>query len=310
MTNRLHIITTCSNRKRVPVADALRARTLDAESVDGRFEQWRARLNRPKDERRAATNVYAGEHWQQSTRAQLRARTSGWDAELWVASAGHGLISSQHEIAGYAATLALREADAVATSNAEAREWWTLLGQLPPSSTAPRKVSELVRRDPGARYVLVLSGSYGHAMVSDLELAQSYLAAPGNLIVVSGGWSAPGSLRESHIEFDARLQGTLGGARQSLNARVAVWLLARTAPSGWDPRSMTEQLGQLIESTPPLETPDRERMTDKEVMDFIRVFQASEARPSASRGLRQLRDTGRACEQRRFGVLYRQVQND
>lgn len=305
MTDRLHIVTTCSNRKRLPISAELRARELPSGSVDERFQEWRTRLADTTAPTVAARAVYAGEHWLQSERAALRAKSCGWHVDLWVASAGHGVISAARPVPAYAATLALRETDSVAGSGAEARAWWTAMTGLGVAPDAPRSFAELVRQDPRARFLLILSASYGDAMNDDLLLAASLLERPGDLTILSGGWQPPAALVDHHISYDASLQLLLGGARQSLNARTAAWVLGRTPPAQWDRAALRAEIASLASHVPSTEAPSRERMSDREVRGFVRAYIGREHNPSASRALRFLRDSGRACEQRRFGAIFR-----
>jgi hypothetical protein len=48
-------------------------------------------------------------------------------------------------------------------------------------------------------------------------------------------------------------------------------------------------------------------MTDAEIEDFIRDGITAEGTIPQTRLLRRLRDNGMACEQKRFGDLYRRV---
>jgi len=59
----LHLITSCTDRKRGRVPDELRVRDLAAGSTVDRANQWIARLAAPCAIETPASEVYVGEHW-------------------------------------------------------------------------------------------------------------------------------------------------------------------------------------------------------------------------------------------------------
>src|SRR5690348_3520212 len=85
----VHVVVTCANRKRYPVADQLRLGDVTARTVETRCAEWIERL-RGVAPAAAASQMYAGEHWQI---AQTLVGIAGPQASLWVCSAGYGLIS-------------------------------------------------------------------------------------------------------------------------------------------------------------------------------------------------------------------------
>jgi hypothetical protein len=120
-------------------------------------------------------------------------------------------------------------------------------------------------------------------------------------MVVSAGARNPGKLGGVLVPGDARLQTFLGGTRQALNVRIAAHLVSAGI------RSRTEagrQLACLLEQQPPLTRYERKKLSDAEVLALIKSGLDQSPGTSASRLLRQIRDAGYACEQRRFGHLF------
>ena len=64
------------------------------------------------------------------------------------------------------------------------------------------------------------------------------------------------------------------------------------------------QLARLLAQQPPLPRYERKKLSDTEVLALIKDGLDQSPGTSASRLLRQIRDAGYACEQRRFGHLF------
>ena len=60
----------------------------------------------------------------------------------------------------------------------------------------------------------------------------------------------------------------------------------------------------MLEEQPELVKYERKTMSDDEVMEYIAGEISRNPKLKASPLLRKLRDSGRACEQKRFGRLY------
>ena len=95
-----------------------------------------------------------------------------------------------------------------------------------------------------------------------------------------------------------------GGTRRALNARIGADLLA-AGIRGKD--EATAYLARLLAAQPPIPRYDRKKQSDREILDLIAGRLAQVPATSANRLLREFRDAGLACEQRRFSQLYRKV---
>jgi len=157
---------------------------------------------------------------------------------------------------------------------------------------------------------VVASPSYIAAFEEDLALAASALRRPEHLLVISTpGPTSRGVLARHWVPASARLQAILGGARQSLHARVARHLLQRVRDEGsaaLNAKELQGYYGRLIHRSAPLERLERTPMTDDEIRRFITRELHTEQR-SCSATLRRLRDSGLACEQKRFSRLFHEL---
>ena len=312
----LHIITSCTDRKRAAVPDDLRLRSVPIKAIKDRANSWWLRLSRHNGQPIPAANLYAGGHWTVVLTLPESARQAGFNASLWVISAGYGLVSSIAPLHPYSATFAGAHPDSVASSahNGQTRKslrqaWWDALSDFPgPDTAEPRSLTNLVRRSRNAYFLIVASPDYLSAVGRDLLGVCERMADPSKLIIISSRSEVTdGRLSNNLVPSDARLQARLGGARGSLNARVASMILNKAAVWGLNAKALNRKLSDMISRSPELPRFERERLGDAQVRDFISRGLRQRPQPSCSSLLRSLRDGGLACEQSRFKNLYWEV---
>lgn len=295
----VHLIASCTERKRVSVPTDLRLGGVRKEGVDA----WLARLASSDAEAVPARDLYGGEHWQLILELERRLVEKHGDVSLWVASAGHGLVGADDRIKPYAATFASGSDDTVP---GEAAAWWSSL-------CAARGSAVTGLADAGAEAIVVVASTrYLRAMAGDLEQAGSTMEQ-GALILFSGS-GPPDSLHAAAIEVDARVQVALSdserlrGTKQGLAARAALTLLSRAT---WPPRAEPLQAAytRLVTDHERPAVPQRERHDDQAVLDFIATELREDSRLGWTPLLRKWRASGHACEQKRFRELFRSVKD-
>lgn len=284
-------------------------------SASIRAQRWWRRLSTHSTQTVPAFDLYGGDHWSVARSLPAAAIASGFDAHLWVASAGYGLVPAEAQLRPYSATFALGHSDSVflrrtdfAARSDFAREWWAHLGERPgPTRGVPRTVTELVKDFPNACVLVVGSPDYIAAMEADLGSAISRALHPDRIVIVSrpSGF-AKKTLGNNLVPSDARLQRSVGGARTSLHVRVAKRILEEIPRWDFSARVLRAHYGRVLACSSEAPTFDRERLTDEQVERFIRAEISRTAGVSCTRALRALRDRGHACEQSRFkGLFYR-----
>lgn len=288
----VHIIAACADRKSLP--PQLRMRSVRSKSIDARLEDWRDRVRADRSTRVAAKDLYLGEYWSIIKSLPAVAQEYGLASQLWVASAGYGLLNATARIHSYAATFASDHADTViprgADRRATAREWWTKLTGARLVGQQSSDVASLAAADRDAQIIVIGSPTYISAMHDDLIAA---LTATEHLTIITSPNGPMPELAPYTLYATARWQAALGGTLLSLHARVARELLKR----GLDATSVRRSLGQRQQEQ---ERPARIRLSDEAVRRFIENSMAR----TYSTALRELRDAGYACEQSRFRTLF------
>src|SRR4051812_36774954 len=129
---RIVLVVSCSHRKRIEPPDELRLRSVSG-SADQRGPEWRRRLQTTDARALPAHELYVGEHWRLVCAAYESALKFSTRAELWVISAGYGLIASANPVKSYGATFSTGSPDSVwrgprdGHRRAGIQEWWSAL---------------------------------------------------------------------------------------------------------------------------------------------------------------------------------------
>lgn len=309
----LHIIASCADRKRGTVPSALRLRRHTGRSLAARFDRWWSALTSVGAAGTSALDLYVGPYWATVRSLPQIAEAARLKPRLWVASAGYGLVDSTAQLHPYSATFAAGHEDSIVPSGAsdaagQRAEWWSrLAGVEGPVGAAPRSITDLVREEPNARFLILASPSYVDALEPDLRGAIQELRSRERMVIITG---EPGPsdalLAESWITSVAVLTHEVGGALPALHARVARKILEEAPSHGLEASSLRSLWAIRAAESPALSKPDREPSTDSEVKDFVKKALAK-GPGTHSRLLREYRASGRACEQSRFRELFKSV---
>ena len=304
----IHVVVSCTSTKRQRPASNLMARNLPAVPVQQRAREWLRRLKGVETADWEATELYAGDHWSAAARLPEVGARQGYATELWVLSAGYGLIPGHQRIASYAATFSSSSPDSVG-SRGETLTWWNIVSaesSLAPGQ--PRSLTALATANPSARIMIVAAPSYLQPIGVDVIEAARHLNSDEQLMVVSAGArSSTSALTAFLVPVDSRLSQVVGGSRISLNARTAALVLKSAGQSDFTRSAASEFLSSRLAPLSPAVVHNRTAMTDDEVMAYVQDRLTVDPSLSATRLLREFRNGGRACEQHRFHDLVRAV---
>lgn len=292
----------------------LRLGSIQDGTLGERLKVWRNRLQQSPVERVTAAELYRGQHWAVVRGLATVAQKAGFQADLWVASAGHGLVPAGAQVRPYSATFASSEDDSVwrpgdGERQACLRAWWNgLQFSSSPITGAPRSLKDLASSASRAIILVIASPAYVAAMADDLALTRERLSDPNHLIVISSRDRSLPHWLESHlVPSEAPLCAMLGGSRGSLHARTARRILEETTKTPLRADALVSRYTHLLSNTKMATPPVRRRLTDDDVRRFVLESIETSGSPSCTAVLRRLRRSGQACEQRRFAGLYAEV---
>lgn len=272
--------------------------------VDERIAAWLQ--HRDLEDPVPARDLYKGVGWSASLDLIEAIEAAGMEAAARVVSAGHGLVALNAGIAPYEATFAVGHPHGVEPESEhdhDARAWWVALHP----NASGRPITALARKVDAV--LVAMSRLYVNAVADDLAEAMRHVPA----IVFSAGGPHDNRLAAVSPVFDRRLrEGAdpfVPGSDQNLNQRVARRAVELLGKDVFDPDSVHELINTEMARRPAPERYDRRVSTDDAVTAFVTRSLQRDPTLTKTALLRQWRDIGRACEQRRFGELFANVKS-
>jgi hypothetical protein len=301
MNPTLHIIASCSGRKREPAGQDLRIHAIHERSIEKRHQLWIDRLRRSSGTLFRGDELYAGDHATVLRSSRALAAEKGWTARLWILSAGYGLVSETQEVRSYSATFANGDVDSVSADPQEKAQWWNLCCAVSEESgLGPRSLRDLLEREEGATFVVIASPRYLEAVAGDLTLGIDSSTGSTVRIISSKNPVFTDSFKDSFLAVSADQATLLGGTLSSLHARVAREIIGKDLLAE-NIRDLRKRFGTLLGVA--RRTPGQ-RATDEQVLEHIKTLCRQDPHMPATRALAVLRGQGVACEQKRFGSLF------
>lgn len=301
------VVTNCTTRKRASQVPVTLGSASDVANVRDLAVQWRDVLAKAPLADRAGA-VYQGRSISDSL-----AVAKAVDAEVFVVSAGLGLVHVDQPIPNYDLTVAMGSGSVspiLKTVGAGASDWWLAMAN---ASGVSAPLSALLAARPASQVLVALPSSYLDMIAADLSrIPEDRLA---NLFIFtspSGQARLAGQLQACAMPYDDRLEAVKGyaGTRSDFPQRAMrhfVEHLNGLQLTAQDARlQVLACLSQL--SKPAL--PERSRATDAEIRQMLRDAWSSH-RGSSTQLLRYLRDSARvSCEQRRFRDLWQDLRSE
>ncbi len=256
--------------------------------------------------------MYQGAHWSVAKQIHDFSSKENLDVELWIASAGYGLIKADTLIESYDATFAKGSKESVADEGKT--QCWDLLALRKRSHAA--NLTALAVENPNDLLAVALSSTYLKALETDLLNVASLLPREQLFLISASATKKQSELSCFHLPADARLVNKLGGNLISLNARIALHLLEKETLHKWNRNKIDKYFNESTKNQLPFKKFKREKLTDEQIVSFITeqisraTKQENKTGFSQTRLLRQLRDTGHACEQTRFRKIFEKTLND
>jgi hypothetical protein len=293
-------VVACSQRKRTRPPTELRLSSVDA-APEERAVQWRRRLDEVRATPQRAEDLYMGDHWSAACKAYILAKRYSSRTELWVISAGYGLIASSKAIKPYSATFANGSDDSVwrGTQDGDRQErlqaWWKM---LPHDAALP----DLLRGDNGT--VVIAAGAlYLTPLATDLANVLEDDLSGDRVSIISAGTRGNGAL----LPASGRFRAAVGGTDGALNARLLALLAADASVHRFRRSAMSAMLTQKASRMPATKRNAGKAVRDEQVMHQINYIRRRYPSISRTQALRELRCSGVACEQSRFASIWQRA---
>ncbi len=301
------LITNCTNKKRVKADTELDAATLGQGSPYEVAQEWRTRVSET-DERHRAGRLYCGRSFSESVVAANRL-----NAELWIVSAGMGLISNEDMVPAYNLSVSNTSSSPGAhmSGSWDSTLWWKDVNKI---WSPKRSIRTLLSDNPKSLVIIALSGPYFHMVRADLQKIIPTERDRVRLIVHPANRSALPALSGNIMPYDERLDGpdsSFRGTQNDFAARAANHFCSLLVKNRVQSINYHREL--VAKSLSTFRRPERVRRkqrTDTEIVQLI-ILNWAEARGLSGRMLRILRDKETiACEQSRFRRLFHTAANE
>ena len=306
----VHLVLSCTNRKRSSELSSPRLGSVAPAPVAERAEQWAAVISE-SPHRYLVSSLYGGEYWQIGMKLAADIG-SQFDGQVSVISAGLGLIGIDDEVPVYGATFTNGHPDSVAQDGAPPnfrRRWWNELATVEQLGFGgPRRLADIATPGADDGVIVCVGRDYLHAVVEDMLELSKQMMDPGRLVIFAAGKPVVG-LEDHWVQVPGALRLVLGGSLASTSVHTARAFVhqATTAPlEVGNARRLVATLGAGGGDLPKF---DRRRASDHEVVDWIVDHISAEPNSNKSLALRAFRDLGFACEQQRFGRLFSKAQD-
>ena len=299
---RVNVIVPCTARKNAGVEELAYIRQVTSRNLESRVEEWFNRLTQIKNGKRPAIRMYSGSAWTPVLGISERP-----DINIWIISAGYGLLHHSDEIVPYAATFSHQHPDSVSIHNRfSTSDWWMECCKNNNMRSTVKTIYELAQQNPDVPIIVAVSKSYLDAVKTDLSIARSLLVDSSLLSIISVGSNKFGPFSNNLLPCDTRMEKLLGMGRSSLNTRI-LGNIINNNDADFDFSSLSARITGLQLNQTTTVYPVRRRMSDKDVANFI--ADNLDCTRSFTFTLKRLRDSGYACEYKRFKELFKHVKN-
>lgn len=305
---KVHLITNCtSNKRKFCSKPPIALSEIKKNKNESVVKEWLELLHY-NGETVAAIDLYLGDHWSIAREIYKKNKL------VWVISAGWGLINIETPIYPYNATFTKGDPNSVSYPDVnnsaiqQNRKWWN---DLHKRRCLDFSIEKLFEDFSGDYFFIAVSPQYINVIEPELaELKKKGVITSKNTFILTSGKGLQESLRELQYLVSEDFCSILGGSRISLNIRLARYLMEGCDSHDDIQEFVTQKYNLLCDSSKPAKKYDRIKLSDEEVISFIKKVITDEDIRSATAGLKKLRSKGMACEQKRFGHLFKVVKEE
>lgn len=255
-----------------------------------------------------ADDLYKGGHW-----ATAKAILNDYPVDLWVLSAGLGLLHHKDKVVPYKATFAVGYDESIPLYSQEYvgksfhRTWWKeITNRSIFKSKHPTSIVELMKKNKKEYYIICGSPDYINAIELDIINGVEYLIdAKKQLLIITSK------------KINDRLNGYLFKTNQNmaqwlkcnmlmLNISVAKYIVKEfTSKQLNNFNELSEMLVEGLRDLPEREVKKGIRRSSEEVKSFILKLMEQKPGISATHALREFRDSGNSFEEKRFRAEFK-----
>lgn len=257
-----------------------------------------------------AIDLYKGGHWALAKNTALT-----FDTELWIISAGLGLLHSNDIIPNYQATFTTGNRDSIpkagmSTSDAH-QHWWYLINNYRVHGQRDiLTIKDIMARYPHDRFVIAGSTPYIIAIQKDITSGINNLANPEEqVLIVTSGRNSFSDLNKFVLTSKEKMCPILKCNMLTLNISLLNHALKVSSEQNLGFPKLKQYIENQFHLLDEKIKPKRLKRTESEVISYIREILDRHSHISASCALRIFRDTGNSFEEKNFRRLFSLVKN-
>ena len=300
------VITNCTNRKRGRGEPISPSQLPPVASIQELARAWVSKVEGAPPTA-AVDQLYVGRAF-----ADAKASARAIEAQLWVVSAGLGLIRESHHAPLYNLTVAPGDGsirETLARFGCCPQDWWRELSAVTGTS-AP--IKELLGSDSDTSTLIALPASYLELVLGDLSSLSSTVYPRVRIITSEAGRRLlPSALQPCALPYDERLEGSdvYAGTRTDFPQRALRHFVESLRGHALDLASARKAVSDAMAALRKPLLPERKRMSDDEIVELIKQ-QWNRMDGRREKLHRYLRDEALvSCEQGRFGGLWHSVKD-
>jgi len=312
MVNNIKVITTCTNGKHYGDGEVLSLSQFSSgrTSANLLISSWTSSLREALSSATTvrAVDLYKGGHW-----ATAKSILNDFSVDLWILSAGIGLLHYNDNVVPYKATFSVGYDESIPLYSQEYvgksfhRTWWKeVTNRSYFKCKHPTSIVELMKENKKDFYIICGSPEYINAIELDIINGLGYLVDAKKQLLIITSKKINERLGTYLFKTNKNMAQWLRCNMLMLNISVAKYIVSRFK---------SKQLNDLNELSINLldefkELPEREvkkgiRRNPEEVKSFILKLMQQKPELSATQALREFRDSGNSFEEKRFRAEFK-----
>jgi len=301
----INIISSCTNSKKYIPSDTFKIANFKANmQLEDVIGIWNKNTEKKISKLYKATELYKGGAWKATLDTNTMLATK-FNTSLYVASAGFGLIHAEAKICSYDSTFASSTLNSVnkfivnSGQNANV-QWWNMINKF--------KLSSFQK---GSYFFIVLPHEYLLATQDTIKLLIEKFDM-NIFIFIANKHPVPSFMKNNIVRFDSRFNSFQTGVLSNMLQRAVLWLsteiIKKEIPLCH--QELQEHIEIKMKNFEAFNMPIRLKLTKEEIRIKIKNMILEDKILSATKSLKNFRNSGYACEQKRFGKIFKEVKSE
>lgn len=294
----IYLISNCTNAKKILPNNQFQLRNYNFMDFENTVILWNNTLANEKNEKFYAKDIYKGVGWKAAIDATINF-SKKTETKLLISSAGYGLIDSMDKIVSYGVTFSKGHEDSIHnfSLNNSSTMWWDSINKF-----------NLDDFDNNAFIFIAVPFEYLIAMQNTINTLIKKFDNRIFILNISKN-KLPTSFSNNILKFDTRFNCYQPGTLTSIIQRCIKWLsneivindltLNHSVLQAYIDDFLSKQKNYVLEK--------RIQSTDEQIISHISNHILNENIKSATQGLKKMRLLGYACEQKRYGKLFKKT---